>query len=64
MFSAESEVTGIRLTGYFDEDELLDAIRQNSVDGDFWDVHDGQGNGIAYYFTPKKGIGIRDYALA
>lgn len=52
MFEAVSEVTGKRLCGFFCEEELISSVNAESVPGDFWDVSNG--NGIAYYYTPKE----------
>ena len=54
MYEAVSEKTGSRLTGFFYEDELLEAVDAASIPGDFWDVYTpSSGNAIAYYYTKE-----------
>ena len=52
MYYAISEKTDRRSGNYFNEGELLAELDEISVDGDFWDVYNG--NGIAYYYTPQQ----------
>lgn len=52
MYYAISEKTDRRSGNYFNEGELFAELDEISVDGDFWDVYNG--NGIAYYYTPQQ----------
>ena len=49
MWSARSEWTDQTLTGFFDEDDLIEAINDVSEPGELWDVY-AQSGGIAHYY--------------
>lgn len=52
MYEAVSEHTNQRLAGFFDEDELIEAIESASEDKDFWDIY--RNGELIHYYTVSR----------